>query len=338
MRPMRLALLPLLSIVLGAFVVPATLHSVRAETAAKWPDRPLRFIVPLPAGSAADVVSRLIAQKLSERLGQPVVAENRAGASGTLAADALAKAPADGYTLGLATSTTHVTAPLFNAKLPYDPIKDFTPIALVGISPYVLVANPNVPVKTVADLIALAKSKPRTLSYSSVGQASQAYLAMELFTSRTGAEFNHIPYKSSTHAVVDLLEGRIDLQFGILGTTLELIRSGKLRALALATAKRSHDLSDVPTMSEAGVKDFDASLLFAVMMPPGVPPEIVSRISGEVSRIMGDPDVRRALAAQAIIATTSTPDELRDRLVQELALWRGLATKAGVVAQPGGAN
>ena len=338
MRPMRLALLPLLSIALGAFVLPATLHSARAEPAAKWPDRPLRFIVPLPAGSAADAVSRLIGQKLTERLGQPVVVENRAGASGMLAAEALAKAPPDGYTLGLATSTTHVTAPLFNAKLPYDPIKDFTAVALVGISPYVLVANPNLPVKTVADLVALAKMKPRTLSYSSVGQASQAYLAMELFTSRTGAELNHIPYKSSTHAVVDLLEGRIDLQFGILGTTLELIRSGKLRGLALATDKRSDDLPDVPTMNEAGVIGLEASLLFAVMMPPGVPSEIVARLSREITQIMAEPDVKRALAAQAIIATSSTPDELRARLVQELALWKGLATKAGVLAQPGSPN
>jgi tripartite-type tricarboxylate transporter receptor subunit TctC len=329
----------LLTIVTAGIILPAML-GVRAdaEPAAKWPERSLRFIVPLPAGSAADVVSRLIGQKLTERLGQPVVVENRAGASGILGAEAVAKAPPDGYTLGLATSTTHVTAPLFNAKLPYDPVKDFTPVALVGISPYVLVANPNVPVKTVAELVALAKSKPRTLSYSSVGQASQAYLAMELFSSRTGAEFNHIPYKSSTHAVTDLLEGRIDLQFGLLGTTLELIRSGKLRPLALATDKRSDDLPDVPTISEAGIAGFQVSLLFAVMMPAGTPPEIVTRLNREIAMIMANPDVRRALAAQAIVATSSTPGELRDRVDQELALWRELAIKAGVLAKPHGAN
>ncbi len=334
MRPMRLMLLLL------AALVPhmAWCASADAEPAAKWPERPLRFIVPLPAGSAADVVSRLIGQKLTERLGQPVVVENRAGASGILGAEAVAKAPPDGYTLGLATTTTHVTAPLFNAKLPYDPVKDFTPVALVGISPYVLVANPNVPAKSVAELVALAKSKPRTLSYSSVGQASQAYLAMELFSSRTGAEFNHIPYKSSTQAVGDLLEGRIDLQFGLLGTTLELIRAGKLRALALATDRRSDDLPDVPTMSEAGVAGLQASLLFAVMLPAGAPPEIATRLSREIAQIMTEPDVRRVLAAQAIVATSSTPGELRDRMAQELALWRELASKAGVLAKPGGAN
>jgi tripartite-type tricarboxylate transporter receptor subunit TctC len=336
---MRLALLIVLLLLTAGFILPAVLGATAAaEPAAKWPERPLRFIVPLPAGSAADAVSRLISQKLAERLGQPVVVENRAGASGILGTEALAKAPPDGYTLGLATSTTHVTAPLFNAKLPYDPVKDFTPVALVGISPYVLVANPNLPVKTVADVVALAKSKPRTLSYSSVGQASQAFLAMELFSSRTGAELNHIPYKSSTHAVVDLLEGRIDMQFGILGTTLELIRAGKLRALALATDKRSEDLPDVPTMTEAGVVGFQASLLFAVMMPSGTPSEIATRLSREIAQIMAEPETKRALASQAIVASSSTPDELRKRMDNELVLWRDLASKAGVLAKPRGPN
>src|SRR5262249_40975895 len=148
-----------------------------------------------------------------------------------------AKATPDGYTLGIATSTTHVTAPIFNAKLPYDAVSDFTPVALVGVSPYVLVVSPKLSVKTLADMIALAKSKPNTLSYSSVGQASQAYLAMELFSSKAGVQLNHIPYRSSTLAVTDLIEGRIDMQFGLLGTSLALIREGKLRAIAVATAK-----------------------------------------------------------------------------------------------------
>ncbi len=209
-------------------------------------------------------------------------------------------------------------------------------MALVGISPYVLVVSPTLPVKTVADVVALGKAKPRTLSYSSVGQASQAYLAMELFSAKTGAAFNHVPYKSSTHAVIDLVEGRIDMQFGILGSSLELIRQGKLRALALATDKRSDDLPDVPTMAEAGVKDFEASLLFAVMMPPKTPADIVTRINRDIVAIMAEPDVKRALAGQAIIATSSTPEQARDRMQTELELWRGLAAKAGLVAQAGG--
>ena len=318
-----------------ALLVFGATASAQTEVDPKWPRHPLRFIVPLPAGSAADVVARLIGQKLSERLGQPVIAENHAGASGTLGSDIVAKAAPDGYTLGIATSTTHVTAPIFETKLPYDPAKDFTPVALVGISPYVLVVSPKLPVKTVADVVALAKSKPKTLSYSSVGQTSQAYLAMELFSTKTGVELNHIPYKSSTHAVVDLIEGRIDMQFGILGTSLELIREGKLRAIALATKNRSEDLPDVLTMAEAGIDGFEASLLFAVMMPPKTPPEIVKRINREIGEIMAQPEVKRALAAQAIIATSSTPEQLSERMQTEMALWRGLAVKAGLVAQPG---
>jgi tripartite-type tricarboxylate transporter receptor subunit TctC len=307
-------------------------NPAQAQTVpANWPDHPLRFIVPLPAGSAADVMARLIGQKLSERLGQPIIAENHAGASGVLGSDLVAKAAPDGYTLGIATTTTHVTAPIFNTKLPYDAVKDFTPVSVVGNSPYILVVSPTLPVKTVADVVALAKSKPNTISYSSVGQASQAYLAMELFSSRTGAQFNHIPYKTSTQAVLDLIEGRIDMQFGILGTSLELIRQGKLRPIALATEKRSEDLPDVPTMTEAGVDGFEASLMFAVVMPPKTPEPIVTRINRAIVEIMALPEVKRALAAQAIIATSSTPAQLADRLAKETALWRGLAVKAGLV-------
>lgn len=316
-----------------AFLALVAAPCAHATSEQAWPTKPLRFIVPLPAGSAADVVARLIGQKLSERLGRPVIAENHAGASGILGSDMVAKAPPDGYTLGLATSTTHVTAPIFSAKLPYDAARDFEPVALVGISPYALVINPKLPVKTVGDIVALAKARPNTLSYSSVGQASQAYLAMELFSSRTGARFNHIPYKSSTHAVIDLLEGRIDMQFGILGTSLAMIREGKLRALALATEKRSEDLPDVPTMTDAGIDGFEVSLLFAVMMPAKTPANIVTRINHEIREIMVQPEIKRALATQAIVATSSTPEQLRERMEKEIALWRGLAVKAGVAAQ-----
>ena len=232
-----------------------------AQPPANWPDHPLRMVVPLPAGSAVDVIARLIAQRLSAKLGQPVVVENRAGASGTIGADIVAKAAPDGYTLGMATSTTHMTAPVLNAKLPYDPVKDFAPVATVAISPYVLVVNPKVPAHSIAELIALAKAKPKTLSYSSVGNASQAHLAGELFASMAGIELNHIPYKTSTYAVIDLNEGRIDMQFGILGSSLALIREGKLRALAVSTEQRTEELPDVPTMIEAGLPDYDVSLL-----------------------------------------------------------------------------
>jgi tripartite-type tricarboxylate transporter receptor subunit TctC len=302
----------------------------RAQAPADWPDRPLRMIVPLPAGSAVDVIARLISQRLSVRLGQPVVIENRAGASGVIGSDAVAKAAPDGLTLGMATSTTHMTAAVLNAKLPYDPVKDFAPVAVVGSSPYVVVVNPKLPATTVTELIALAKSKPRALSYSSVGNASQAHLAGELFAAMAGVELNHIPYKTSTHAVIDLNEGRIDMQFGILGTSLALIREGKLRALAVTTERRIEELPDVPTMIESGLPGYDVSLLFAVVMPAGTPSPIVGRLNREINEFMATPEVKRVLAAQAIHVTSGTPDQLRARIAREIELWRGIAQNAGI--------
>jgi tripartite-type tricarboxylate transporter receptor subunit TctC len=308
--------------------------SAQPDTApANWPDRPLRMIVPLPAGSAVDLVGRLIAQRLSTKLGQPVIVENRAGASGAIGADAVAKAAPDGYTLGMATSTTHMTAPLLNARLPYDPVKDFAPVGMVGVSPYVLVVNPKVPANNIAELIALAKAKPRTLSYSSVGNASQGHLAAELFAAQAGVELNHIPYKTSTHAVIDLNEGRIDMQFGILGSSLALIRDGKLRALAVTSRQRLEEVPDVPTMVEAGLPGYDVSLVFAVVMPAGTPRPIVARLNRELGEFVATADVKRVLAAQAIHAVSSTPEELRERIAKETELWRGIAQRAGIKPQ-----
>jgi tripartite-type tricarboxylate transporter receptor subunit TctC len=233
----------------------------------------------------------------------------------------------------MATSTTHMTAPVLNAKLPYDPVKDFAPVAIVGVSPYVLVVNPKVPARTVAELIALAKAKPKTLSYSSVGNASQAHLAGELFASMAGVELNHIPYKTSTHAVIDLNEGRIDMQFGILGTSLALIREGKLRALAVTTEKPIEELPDVPTMIEAGLPGYEVSLLFAVVMPAGTPKPIVERLNHEIVEYVTGSEVRRVLAAQAIHVVSSTPDQLRERIAKEIELWRGIARKAGLAPE-----
>jgi tripartite-type tricarboxylate transporter receptor subunit TctC len=301
-----------------------------AQVPAEWPDRPLRMIVPLPAGSAVDVIARLISQRLSARLGQPVIVENRAGASGVIGSDMVAKAAPDGLTLGMATSTTHMTAPVLNAKLPYDPVKDFAPVAVVGVSPYVVVVHPKVPASNVAELIALAKAKPRTLSYSSVGNASQAHLAGELFATMSGVELNHIPYKTSTHAVIDLTEGRIDMQFGILGTSLALIREGKLRALAVTTEQRLEELPDVPTMIESGLLGYDVSLLFAVVMPAATSGPIVARLNREINEFMATPEVKQVLAAQAIHVTSGTPEQLRERIAKEIGLWRGIAEKAGI--------
>jgi tripartite-type tricarboxylate transporter receptor subunit TctC len=297
---------------------------------ARWPERPIRLIVPLPAGAAVDVVGRIVAQRLSERLGQTIVIENRPGASGAIAAEAVAKAPADGYMLGMATSTTHATASILNARLAYDPIKDFVPIALIGIVPYVLTVSPGLPAKSLSELLGLARAKPRALSYSSTGTLSLAHLAVELMSSMAGVELNHVPYRSTGQALLDLAEGRIDVTFGVVGTSLPLIRGGKIRALAVTTAKRMPDIPDVPTMAEAGLPGFEASLWFAVVAPAAFPPQLAVRLNREVNAIVGEPGVRNALAAQAVEGETSTPDELREFIRADLEKWRAVAARAGI--------
>ena len=291
-----------------------------------WPSKPIHMIVPLPAGSAVDLVARLIGQKIGARLGQTVIVEDRPGASGAIGTEALARAAPDGYTLGMATTTTLATAPVLNPKLPYDPVKDIAPVALVGVSPYVLVAYPGVPAKNLQELIALAKAKPGSLSYSSVGEASLAHLGGLLLSSMTGIQLTHVPYKSSTHAVIDLNEGRIDLQFGIIPTTLQFIRTGKLRALAVSTEKRLEELPDVPTFEEAGLKGFDVSLWFAVVGPKGLPPAIVARLNREIAAAIAEPDVKKAWDVQGIYPQGSSPEALGERVAHDVDKWRNVAS------------
>ena len=243
-----------------------------AQTAAsQYPDRPIRFIVPFPAGAATDVVARIVAQRMGDHLGQSLIIENRVGASGNLGMEAVSKSPPDGYTIGLATATTHPIAMSFSPKLSYDPVKDFTHVSMIGTTPYSLVAWPGLPVKTTADLIAYAKANPGQVAYSSVGPASLAHLAAQLFATTVGVEFTHVPYRSASQAVIDLSEGRIQIQFGLVAASLGMVRDGKLRALAVTSAERVPDLPNVPTVAESGIPGYDASLWVAIVAPPGVP-------------------------------------------------------------------
>ena len=307
-----------------AIATAATAH------AQAWPDKPIRMIVPLPAGAAVDVIGRLICTKLGERLGQTIVVENRPGASGAIASDAVAKAVPDGYTLGMATSTTHVSTVLLNAKLPYDPVKDFVPIAMIGVAPYVLTVYPKLPAKDLAELLALARAKPKALSYSSVGNASLGHLATELMASMANVQLNHVPYRATGQAVIDLAEGRIDITFGLLGSNLPLIREGKIRPLALSTLRRADDLPEVPTMAEAGLPGFEASVWFAVVAPAALPPAIVDRLNREINAILDEADVKRTLAAQGTQIELSTPEKLRERIRADIEKWRAVADKLGI--------
>jgi tripartite-type tricarboxylate transporter receptor subunit TctC len=289
--------------------------------------------VPFPAGSVTDIASRIVANKLSERLGQPVVIENRVGASGAVGADAIAHAAPDGYTIGLITASTNAIAPSLSTSLPYDPVKDFAMISLVGEAPYVLVVTNKLPAKNVAELIALAKAKPKALNYSTVGPASLASFAGALFQSMTQVQLTQVPYRSATYAVVDLNEGRIEMQFGAIGASLPHVRDGKLRALAVTSKTRVPALPDVPTMEEAGLPGYEAVLWMAVVAPAGLPTMMSERLQKEMQTVVAAPDVRKALEDQVVQPKSSTPKELSDRITREVGLWRTIAAQAGIKAQ-----
>jgi tripartite-type tricarboxylate transporter receptor subunit TctC len=319
---------------LAMILIANTAGALAQGNDAKWPERPVRFIVPYPAGSASDIVTRIVAQKLGTELGQQFVIDNRSGASGNIGTEAIARAAPDGYTIGIATSSTHAVTASLTPNLSYNPVTDFAPVSMIGASPYVLVVYPGVPAQNVAELIALAKAKPRTLNYASAGPASLAHLAGALFSHLAGVELTHVPYRSSSQSVIDLTEGRIEMQFGTLAPMLPFIRAGKLRALAVTGTKRIDSLPNVPTLQEAGLAGYEAVLWMAVVMPAASPPAIVARLNSAMRNALAATDVVAALKAQEMEPDPTTPDALRERIRAEIAKWRSLAVSAGIKAEP----
>jgi tripartite-type tricarboxylate transporter receptor subunit TctC len=265
---------------------------VRAQ--APWPSKPLRIMVGANAGGGTDIIARMLAEKLSAQLGQQVVVENRPGASNTIAADLTAKAPPDGHTLLAATNTGQAIAPHL-IKLAFDPIKDISPIALIVEVPNVLVVNPSLPAKSVADLVALAKSKPGELKYASSGVGSTQHIAGEAFAAATGTKLVHVPYKGSAQAHLDLMSGQVETMFDTTSSAMQHIRSGKLRALAVTTPKRSAELPDVPTLAETGVKGAEMGTWYGLFVTGGTPAPIVERLTAEVGKAIQQPDVQAKL-------------------------------------------
>jgi tripartite-type tricarboxylate transporter receptor subunit TctC len=304
-----------------------------AQSAATYPDRPVHLIVPFPAGSATDIVSRVMAQRLSVKLGQQFVVENRPGASGNLGADAVAKAEPDGYTMGLITASTHGVATALGTKLPYDPIKDFKPISLIGAAPYALILYPGIKAKTVAELIALAKAKPGSLSYGSAGLTSLAYLATALFEDDTKIKMTHVPYKSTAQSSIDIMTGRLDMQFATIGPTLQSIRDDKLHALATTGRKRPASLPNVPTMIEAGIKDYDVTLWIAYVAPAGTPDAIVTKLNRAMIEILNEPGVIDNLEKQGFQAEPGPPEAVTAHIHNEIGKWRALIAKTGMKVQ-----
>jgi tripartite-type tricarboxylate transporter receptor subunit TctC len=318
----------LLTIALGLLVAAASGHAQTND--GTLPDRPLRLVVPFPAGSSTDIVARIIGQKLSGRIGQQVVIENRAGASGNIGADAVAKAAPDGSTIGIATASTHAVAVSLGTHLPYDPIKDFAPVAMIGSQPYVLVLYPGLPARDLAELIALAKAKPGTLNYGSAGVASLAHLATALFASMAGVNITHVPYKSSSQSMTDMITGRLDMQFATIAPSLPNIRAGQLRALVTSGSKRASVLPDVPTVAESGIAGYEASLWISFVAPPATPPAIIARLNREVNDILASAEGKEALVAQGMEPEPGPPGALTERIRADIEKWRGVVAKAGI--------
>jgi tripartite-type tricarboxylate transporter receptor subunit TctC len=288
------------------------------------------LVVPFPAGSSTDIIARIVAQKLSPRLGQQVVIENRAGASGNIGADAVAKAAPDGYTIGIATASTHAVAASLSPNLPYDPIRDFAPVGMIGSQPYVLVLHPALPARNLAELIALAKAKPGTLNYGSAGIASLAHLATELFASMAGVNIIHVPYKSSSQSMTDMITGRLDMQFATIAPSLPTIRAGQLRALVTSGKTRVAALPELPTVAEAGIAGYEAALWVSFVVPSRTSPRIIARLNREVNDVLESSDGTEALVAQGMAPEPGPPEALTERIRGDIEKWRGVAAKAGI--------
>jgi tripartite-type tricarboxylate transporter receptor subunit TctC len=296
---------------------------------APWPQRPIRFIVPFTPGSSSDTVARLVGQKLGERLGQQLVVENRVGGGGAIGTEQVARADADGYVLGLANTSTHAVA-ASTATLNYDPVKDFAPVSMLGSSPFVLALYPGVPARSVQELIALAKAKPRALNYASAGAATLAHLSGALFEKMAGIALTHVPYRGTAQSTLDLLEGRVEMQFGTIPPTLPHIRAGQLRALAVTGATRNATLPDVPTIAESGLAGYECSLWQAIVAPAATSPTIVARLNREVTAILNDPEVRAAFAKHGVEPEPGSPEALGTRIRDDVKKWREVITSAGI--------
>jgi tripartite-type tricarboxylate transporter receptor subunit TctC len=298
-----------------------------------WPNRSIRMIVPYTPGGYTDLMARLVGQKISDALGQPIIFENKPGANAIIGTDVVAKAAPDGYTFGTVIAAHAVNATL-NPKLPYDTLKDFSYVSLMSVAPLIMIAHPSLPASNVQELIALAKAKPGTLNFASSGVGAAAHLTMEMFKSRTGTDMQHIPYKGTAGALQDVIGGRINVMFDVVGPLMPQVRSGLAKAIVVTAKERIPAASDVPTMAEQGVPDFVSGTWAGIIAPAGTPKEIVDRISAEAKKALADPALQAKLVEQGIVAVGGTPDEFRAFVSEEIARWRKVITDAGIKMEP----
>jgi tripartite-type tricarboxylate transporter receptor subunit TctC len=305
-----------------------------AALAQNYPSRPVRLVVPFPAGGSADLIGRAAAKKMSEGLGQQVVVENRAGAGGTIGAVAVARSPADGYTLGLGTVSTLAMAPVVRANPPYDSLAAFTPVSLVASAPFILVVNASVPAKSLAELVALAKAKPGGLNFASIGDGTLQHFTGESFKSLAGVDIVHVPYKGVAPALVDLLAGQVQIGFDILASfQLQNLQSGRLRALAVLGPARVAQLPSVPTAAEAGLPRLAATAWFGLIAPKGTPAEVVARLNGEVRKAVASAELRDAIATQGLEPAADSPQEFAELIEKEMARWAQVVKTSGFKAE-----
>lgn len=307
--------------------VPAAL--AQSSGAQNFPNRPVKIVVPWPAGGGTDIFARAIGEKLHKAMGQPFLVENRPGASGNIGASAVAKSPADGYTIMLATITL-ATNPAFYKSLDFDATKDLAPITLVAGSPHMLVINPSVPAKNVQELIALAKKNPGKMSYASAGTGSPFHIAAELFKEQAGVDILHVPYKGGAPAVADVLGGHVQMAFANLVAVVAQSRSGQVRALAVTTAKRSIAAPDVPTMAEAGLPGYDFASWFGFLAPAGTPPDIIKKLNAEIVKAVRAPEIAARLSEEGADLIAGSPEDFGVYLKNETAKWRKVIGAAGI--------
>ncbi|RYX88577.1 MAG: tripartite tricarboxylate transporter substrate binding protein [Bradyrhizobiaceae bacterium] len=312
---------------LGAVAI--LLAGAGSAQAQNWPNKPIRMVVPYTPGGYTDLMARLVSEKMATALGQAIVIENKPGANAVIGTDTVAKAAPDGYTFGTVIAA-HSVNPSLNPKLPYDTMKDFTYVSLTSVAPLILIATPALPAKDMKEFIALAKAKPGQLNFASSGIGSAAHLTMEMLKSREGINLQHIPYKGTAGALQDTVGGQINVMFDVIGPLMSQVKSGNAKALAVAAKERIPAAGDTPTMAEAGVPDFVSGTWSGIIAPAGTPQEIVDRIAAEAKKALADPDLRKKLDDQGIVAMGTTPAEFKTFVTEEISRWKKVITDADI--------
>ncbi len=315
---------------LGLFCACAT-AAAQTPDASRFPTKPIRLIVPFPPGGSNDILGRFLAQKMSDRLGQQTIVDNRAGADGIIGTELAARAPADGHTLVIV-STSYTMNPAIH-KLPYDPVKSLAPISLIASGGNVIAVHPSLPIKTVKELIAVAKAKPGQLRYASSGIGGFNHFGGELFNTMAGVKLVHIPYKGGGPAMLDVMSGQVEMTFCTLIQALPHMRSGKLKALGVGSARRSPLLPEVPTIAESGVPGYDGTIWWGVLGPAGIPGAIVTRLNTEIGVILRDPEMGKRLVAEAAEPVIETPEAFGKLIVNDIGKWSSVAKQAGLRAE-----